>query len=76
MATLDLWLEGDWGEENNIVWHQAEIPFDLQRFHYDQRYAYLVDEHVKHAIEYLGKELAEIAMIEPPATENDWTHCE
>lgn len=76
MASLDLWIDGDWGKAV-INWHESEVAFDLERFHYDQYYADLVNQHVKHALEYLGKELAEISRMTPPEeTDYDWTHCE
>lgn len=75
MASLDLWIDGDWDKEP-INWHQADVPFDLQRFHWDQRYANLVHTHVQHALEYLAKELAEISLMIPPTEDYDWTNCE
>lgn len=74
MVTLDFWIEGDPGELH-ANWHQ-EVPFDLRRFHYDQRYANLVHQHVKNALEHLAIELSEISLITPPSNEFDWTHCE
>lgn len=74
MVTLDFWIEGAPGEPH-INWHY-EVPFDLARFHYDQRYSNLVHQHVKNALEYLARELSEISLMTPVSDTYDWTHCE
>lgn len=76
MATLDLWMEGDWGGgEENIVWHEVDVPFNLQRYHYDQRYAEVINKYVKDKLENLAKELAEIALLTPDEID-EWANCE
>ena len=59
-ATVDLWIEGDWGRET-INWHE-EIAFDLNLFMEDQTYADLVNEHVRRSLGFLNKELEEIGL--------------
>lgn len=73
MATLDFWIEGELGEPH-INWH-ADVPFDLNRYHYDDKYAHVVNKHVERALEYLATELSEISLMTPPANYNQ-TNCE
>ncbi len=74
MATLDLWLEGDWGEEN-IVWHQEGLSFDLERFHSDQLYAEVINDYIRHALANMAEGLSEIAM-RVPEEKYEWIDCE
>ena len=77
VATLDLWLEGAWGGgEEHVVWQSVDVPLDLHRYHYDQRYADLINRHVKRAVEQLGAEIAEIDRMTPEDIRDDWTNCE
>lgn len=77
LATMDLWLEGDWGGgDEHIVWHAVDVPFDLHRYHYDERYANLVTDYVKKALEHLGAEIAEIAMMSADETGKEPLNCD
>ena len=64
MANLDLWVDGDWGDDT-VGWSQ-EFAFDLPRFHHDPEYAHRINIHIQNSLKYLAKELEEIGLTTPP----------
>jgi hypothetical protein len=63
MASIDLWVEGGWGAES-MVWSQ-EVALDVDRLHYDQHYADMVDRHIRDTLDYLAKEIETIGVYTP-----------
>ena len=61
MASLELMLDGDWGED--AVGWQVDVKVDMHRLHYDQDYSNLIYDHINNSLMHLGKEVEELGLM-------------
>lgn len=61
MADLDLWIDGEFGDES-VAWHQ-EIKIDLDRLEWDKDFQEKVDKYVRQALEFLAKEIEVLGVV-------------
>ena len=61
MPTLDLWLDGEWGEES-AGWSQ-EVKIPIQPLLLDERWAPIVSNHIRNSLKHLAIELETIVRM-------------
>lgn len=54
-SSLDLWVDGQWGEES-AGWSQ-EINLDVHLLLSDPRYSHIISTHIQNSLKHLAREL-------------------
>lgn len=68
-ATMDLWIEGAWGQET-IAFRQI-LTFDFDRFQYDDRFAHVIGHYISNALEHLAGEVEALSIQLKPRPERE-----